>query len=55
MCLLPGFFQLSQDLGFANDQGIQPAGHANQVPGRGFSFMVIQMLIQFARRESLIR
>ena len=48
MSLLPGVFQLPQDLRLTQHQRIEPTGHAHQVSGCIFTLVVIEMAIQFA-------
>jgi hypothetical protein len=45
--LLPGLFQLAQDLRFAQHQRVQSAGDADQVAGRFLAFVRVEVLVQF--------
>ena len=48
MCLLPGVFELPQNLGFTKNQRVQSAGDAYQVSGRILAFVLIQMPVEIA-------
>ncbi len=46
--LLPGLLQLTQDLGLAEHQGVQSAGHPDQVPGDFFTLVGIEVAVELA-------
>jgi hypothetical protein len=51
--LLPGLLQLPEDLCFTQHQGVQPAGHADQVARRVLALVGVEMLIQLAGRDAV--
>lgn len=48
VCLLPGVLQLAENLGLAQHQRVQPAGHPDQVAGHAVSLVGIKVLVELA-------